>query len=193
MLVFGHTGITLGATLVVGSTFSRAHFTARISPLLKRLDLRFVLLGSLLPDIIDKPLGHFIFREALGNGRIFAHTLLFLAVISLAGFLLYRRREQTWLLALASGSFWHLVLDKMWLTPRTLLWPAFGFAFEKLAIDDLLSHWLYALTNPEVYLPEIVGALVLAWFGLRLLRRRQLRDFIKYGQATPGAPLDTRK
>ena len=182
MLVFGHAGITLGATLLLGSTSPRIHFaTSRISPLIRRLDLRLILLGSLLPDIIDKPLGHFIFRETLSNGRIFSHTLLFLAIISLAGFLLYRRWERTWLLTLAIGSFWHLILDEMWLAPRTLLWPAFGFTFEKLAIDNLLSHWFYALTYPEVYIPEIIGALVLAWFGLRLIRHRQVLSFLKQG------------
>jgi hypothetical protein len=183
LLVFGHAGITLGATLLLGSTSPRIHFaTSRISPLIRRLDLRLILLGSLLPDIIDKPLGHFIFRETLSNGRIFSHTLLFLAIISLAGFLLYRHYQKAWLLALATGSFWHLILDEMWLAPRTLLWPAFGFAFEKLAIDNLFSYVLHGLlTYPKVYIPEIVGALVLAWFGLRLIRHRQVLSFLKQG------------
>ena len=187
MLVFGHTGITLGATLLLSSTPSGMQFvTSRISPFIRRLDLRLVLIGSLLPDIIDKPLGHFIFRETISNGRIFSHTLLFLAIISLAGFLLYRRQERTWLLALAAGSFWHLILDEMWLAPRTLLWPAFGFSFEKLAIDNLFSHLLYNLfTYPKVYIPEIVGALVLAWFGLRLIRRGQVLNFLKTGRNNP--------
>lgn len=187
MLVFGHTGITLGATLLLSSTPSGMQcVTSRISSFIRRLDLRLVLIGSLLPDIIDKPLGHFIFRETISNGRIFSHTLLFLAIISLAGFLLYRRWERTWLLALAAGSFWHLVLDEMWLAPRTLLWPAFGFSFEKLAIDNLFSHLLYNLfTYPKVYIPEIVGALVLAWFGLRLIRRGQVLNFLKTGRNNP--------
>ena len=187
MLVFGHTGITLGATLLLSSTPSGMQcVTSRISSFIRRLDLRLVLIGSLLPDIIDKPLGHFIFRETISNGRIFSHTLLFLAIISLAGFLLYRRQERTWLLALAAGSFWHLILDEMWLAPRTLFWPAFGFSFEKLAIDNLFSHLLYNLfTYPKVYIPEIVGALVLAWFGLRLIRRGQVLNFLKTGRNNP--------
>jgi uncharacterized membrane protein len=70
----------------------------------------------------------------------------------------------------------------MWLAPRTLLWPAFGFAFEKLAIDNLFSYVLHGLlTYPKVYIPEIVGALVLAWFGLRLIRHRQVLSFLKQG------------
>jgi hypothetical protein len=36
-------------------------------------DIRLLILGSLLPDLIDKPLGHIILPE--NNGRIFAHTL----------------------------------------------------------------------------------------------------------------------
>ncbi len=37
-----------------------------------------MLIGSMLPDIIDKPLGGLICKETLGNGRTYAHTLLFL-------------------------------------------------------------------------------------------------------------------
>jgi hypothetical protein len=176
LLVFGHTGITLGVTLALGSPPSK------IKTFVKRLDLRLLLLGSLLPDIIDKPLGHIFLRETLNNGRIFSHTMFFLLVISLAGYLLYRR-GQLWLLTLAIGIFWHLVLDQMWLNPQTLLWPAFGFGFEKLAIDNLVSQLLYdLLREPEVYVPEIAGVLVLTWFGLKLLWQKSLLSFLKTGQ-----------
>jgi hypothetical protein len=52
-----------------------------------RFDYRFVLVGSMLPDIIDKPLGQLVLRNLMSNGRIFSHTLLFLLLICLAGFL----------------------------------------------------------------------------------------------------------
>jgi len=192
MLVFGHTGITLGATLAISSVFSRTRLSAsRLNPLIRFLDLRFVLIGSLLPDIIDKPLGHLLFRETLSNGRIFSHTLLFSFIISLAGYLLYYRRRQIWLSALATGSLFHLVLDEMWFMPRTLLWPTFGFSFDKLTIDNLVSYWLYDLIIPKIYIPEILGLLVLTWFGLKLLRQKQATNFLRQGRAIPGAKLDT--
>jgi len=178
MLVFGHTGITLGVTLALGS------HPSRISDFLKRLDLRVLLVGSLLPDIIDKPLGHFFFRETLNNGRIFGHTLVFLLILGIAGYLLYRRGH-LWLLTLALGTFWHLIFDLMWLDPRTLLWPLFGLGFEKGAIDNVLSYWFFILFHdPADYIPEIIGLLVLAWFGIRLLRKKSLLPFIKSGKTS---------
>lgn len=181
MLVFGHTGITLGVTLVMGSSPSK------ISALFKRLDLRLLLLGSLLPDIIDKPLGHFFFRETLNNGRLFSHSLLFLFALSVAGYMLFRRGH-VWLVTLATGNFWHLAFDQIWLSPRTLLWPFLGMIFEKPGIDNLLAHWLYELiSNPQVYIPEIIGALALASFGLRLLRHRSLISFVKSGKTGSAA------
>lgn len=136
-----------------------------ISAFVKRQDLRLLLLGSLLPDIIDKPVGHFFFRETLSNGRIYSHTLLFLLIISLGGYLLYRRGH-LWLVTLAIGTFWHLILDEIWLSPRTLLWPFFGTAFQKLAIDNLLTRWLYGLLHnpPGLYPGDSRGA------GTRLVR-----------------------
>lgn len=176
MLVFGHTGITLGVTLALGS------HPSRMSTFIKRFDLRLLLVGSILPDIIDKPLGHFFFRETLNNGRLISHTLIFLLILSLAGYLLYRRGH-LWLLTLAVGTFGHLVFDQMWQSPKTLFWPLFGFNFEKLTIDNLLAHWFSGLiSSPAVYIPEIIGFLVLAWFGIRLLRRKSLLPFLKSGK-----------
>jgi len=47
-----------------------------------RFDYRLVLFGSLLPDIIDKPLGYVLGLE----GRIWAHTLVFLLALTALSF-----------------------------------------------------------------------------------------------------------
>ncbi len=136
MLVFGHTGITLGATILLagalkstvsphvrGNKLTGQEFpVTNDSPrnklswfifLRQYIDIRLLLIGSLLPDIIDKPLGQFFFRETFSSGRIFAHTLLFFVLITLAGYYLYHKRNKTWLLALSFGTFTHLILDQM--------------------------------------------------------------------------------
>ena len=88
------------------------------------------------------------------------------------------------MLVLAFGTFTHLLLDQMWLTPRTLFWPLFGFDFGRGDPAGWLSGIFHALlTNPEVYVPELVGAAILLWFGLALVRRRKVRAFLRYGQA----------
>jgi inner membrane protein len=213
MLVLAHTGITLGAAvLVTGGLTTSPHSLAMgkeatgsplrssqsvphlltspvrqasswLTTLGKSIDIRLLLIGALLPDIIDKPLGHLFFSESLSNGRIFSHTLLFLIIVTLAGLYLYRRRAKLWLLVLAFGTLIHLILDQMWQTPQTLLWPLFGFTFPKEDITNWLPDSLHALlTDPSVYLPELLGAVILIWFAWILLRRRKVVLFIRHGR-----------
>ena len=212
MLVFGHAGITLGAAVLLagaltGSRFSKtaeneatessshssqivptlsnspSHKASWLTSLGSRIDIRLLLIGSLLPDIIDKPVGQLFFRETFSNGRIFCHTLLFFIIITLVGFYIYRRRSQIWLLVLSFGTFTHLIFDKMWRFPHTLLWPVYGLAFERIDLTHWIVDMLYALlTYPDVYVPELVGSAILIWFVLELVRSRKVFAFVKYGQ-----------
>lgn len=197
MLLLAHTGITLGAALLLKSGLTRERvlsatsrdYATEVSPRVPRrsgvnMDYRLVMVGAMLPDLFDKPIGVFLFRDAFSTGRIFCHTLLFLIVISLAGLYLYKSRGKLWLLILSFGTFIHLILDQMWLSPGTLLWPIYGFTFPR---DDL-SHWTlnmwHALqTNPGVYVPEILGAIILVGFVALLAHRKKVHTFIRYGFA----------
>lgn len=212
MLAFGHTGITLGAAAVLAGIVNSGRLpeaaenqatdspprSSRPIPALNNfprdkvswftslgsyIDIRLLLIGSLLPDIIDKPIGQFFFKETFSNGRIFCHTLLFLIIIILTGLYLYRRRSKTWLLVLSFGTFTHLVCDLMWRSPRTLLWPIYGLAFERLDLIDWMPRMLHMLvTDPKVYVPELVGVVILIWFAVGLVRGRKAFAFVKYGQ-----------
>jgi len=212
MLLFGHTGITLGAAVLLNGILikryglrtrknkmtesfqssSEIHCAQEHPPgsklpsltsLANYIDIRLLLTGSLLPDIIDKPLGMFFFRDSLSSGRIFCHTLAFLLLITLAGFYLYRRYRKTWMLTISFGTFTHLILDQMWKSPQTLLWPLYGLAFQKAALTGWLSNTIHVLfTIPEVYVPEIVGVAVIIWFMWVLLRRRTVYVFIRQGR-----------
>jgi inner membrane protein len=189
MLVLGHAGITLGAaTLLAGVVKyrqeSKISKLSWFSSLSSYIDIRILLIGSLLPDIIDKPVGRYFFRETFGSGRIFTHSLLFLTVIAASGFYLYQRRRQVWLLTLAFGTFLHLVLDQMWLMPGTLFWPFMGFAFERAELTDWFSVMLHNLVSyPEVYIPELAGFLILLWFGITLVIRKKAGAFVKHGKS----------
>lgn len=187
MLVFGHAGLTLGvATLVAGiADIRRASLNEKKSwfaSLSRHVDIRILMVGSLLPDIIDKPVGQFFFRETFSNGRIFSHTLLFLLVLTGIGFYLYRRHRQVWMLTLAAGTFLHLILDGMWTTPATLFWPLMGFTFEKEDITDWLANiFREAFSHPQYAIPELLGLVILAWFGLALVFRKKVSAFLKSG------------
>jgi len=205
MLELGHAGITLGvATLLAGALQVRRLHKIRDGltkavPVLERssgekvswfaylgrcVDIRLLLVGSLLPDIIDKPVGLLWLRETLNNGRIFCHTLLFLLIITLIGVYLYRTRHRNWLMVLSGGVFTHLIFDEMWLTPKTLFWPLYGLAFERL--EDLTCWlsgvWYRLVTEPAVCIPEIIGVVILVWFTVALLKRRKLYSFLTNGQ-----------
>jgi len=212
MLVLGHAGITLGVAVLLNGAVTRARSAAireskpaghskhqaeviptkgppsvmrpfSFTSLGARLDIRLLLIGSLLPDIIDKPVGQFFFRETFNNGRVFGHTLLFLIIITLAGYYLYRNRGKTWLLVLSLATFIHLVLDQMWLIPETLLWPGYGLAFPGLDLTYWADNMFHALlTEPTVYVPEAVGAVVLVAFMVTLVRQRKVYPFIRNGQ-----------
>ncbi len=149
-----------------------------------RLDYRLILLGSMLPDVIDKPLGIWLLRDALSNGRVFAHTLLFAVLLLAVGVYVYVSRRNLNLLCLSFGNIAHLGLDEMWLTPGTLLWPFYGCNFERHDVSRWLETQLMALgTEPKVYLSEVVGALLLALFFFSLVRRGRLHSFLRTGEA----------
>lgn len=206
MLALGHAGITLGAAALLAEVLANSrssktivneaeappshhsqvaprHKASWLTYLSSRIDIRLLLIGSLLPDIIDKPVGTFFFRETLSNGRIFCHTLLFFILVTVSGIYLYRRYSKTWLLVFSFGTFTHLIFDQMWCTPRTLFWPLFGLSFERTDVSNWIPNIFHALlTNPVVYLPELVGAAILIWFTCLLFRRQKICSLIKHGQ-----------
>jgi len=176
MYLLAHSGITLGAAYAVEKSVR--------SPALK-VDYRFVLLGALLPDMIDKPLGHLIFPQVLAGGRTFAHTLLFLLLVTLAGIIIYRIKAQQWGLCLAFGVLMHCILDSMWLDPVTLFWPLLSLSFPKRAEMDffaVLNMWLRnLLTSAPVFIPEIAGGVILIFFAVRAVMQKKVCAFIRDG------------
>ena len=203
MLIFGHVGITLGTSIVLSSLQSvlhpiitrneaddsltspsnkaRTHNHSLVN-IVNRIDIRILLVGSLLPDIIDKPIGHWLFKEYFSNGRIFSHTLLFFILITILGVFYYKYFSKTWFLFMSFGVFMHLILDEMWLTPKTLLWPIFGLEFERINLTNWIGGmWHRFFTDPAVYVPELLGLFIVIWFLWMLLRMRTFCSFTRYG------------
>ena len=149
----------------------------------KFIDWRLVILGSLLPDIIDKPLGTIILSDTFSNGRILAHTLLFSLILLSLGILLYYKNEMTGVLVVALCSMVHLVLDSMWRTPQTLFWPFKGWTFPKADIHNWIPEIIEsAQTNPSTFIPEIIGISIIVSFLLYLLLNNRVLSFIKTGR-----------
>jgi len=201
VFILAHLGITL-ATVKVGTVISdklRAvtvagesrkskanlddHEAGKLSPT-SPVDYRFLLLGAILPDLIDKPLGMVLLGEQIGNGHIFTHTLLF-ALVLLHGGVILSGQGRRMLLSLFVGVFFHLVLDKMWFEPHVLLWPLYGWAFPKETpmsilefVKSVLQGWI---STPAVVGSEAIGGMLLLAAMLGLISRRRLRRFAKVG------------
>ncbi|MDH3426587.1 MAG: metal-dependent hydrolase [Acidimicrobiia bacterium] len=143
------------------------------------MDTRLLLVGALLPDLIDKPIGRFFFRSNFDSGQIFGHTLLFSAALMVAVLLVTKRAgsyRRVWM-PLAIGSLVHLVLDFMWTQPETFLWPALG-DFSPAESGNLTDAFAHGLTDPWVMAGEVVGLAYLVWLWRkegfsRGARRRQ--------------------
>jgi inner membrane protein len=191
MLLFGHLGLTAGGAWALAHSYDKLQArkqplesgTDKLRRLASKIDYRVVLIGAMLPDIIDKPLGILVLHGEYGGGRSFCHTLLFALLLILAGLIWYRRKRGILLLTLALANIMHLALDEMWNCKETLLWPALGLSFYPGNTSDWLSIWWNALTsNPATYIPEIIGALILLLALAVLIRKERLSLFIKSGK-----------
>lgn len=141
----------------------------RLSP--AKFRMRWVLFGTLLPDLIDKPAFFLLsrcFHEAGSEAgkRGFAHTLVFLAL--LAGISAIRKSPA--FRAVAAGTATHLALDVLSKCTegsstaigslRVLFWPLAGWSF------PTLSHGMH---GSEIWMLELMG---LGLLLLQLLTRR---------------------
>jgi membrane-bound metal-dependent hydrolase YbcI (DUF457 family) len=137
MLLFAHLGLTLAA-----------------GRFMRWVDLAFLALGSMLPDIIDKPLGLLAFGTPAA-GRTIGHTLLFLLV--LAALAVYSKDIR--LASVSLGVLAHLTLDFMWQSPVILFWPLLGDfpIVREMGVFDYMQTLIYGLRNPMVGVPEVLG------------------------------------
>jgi len=206
MLLFGHTGITTGIFKAcdILSSVNRPLNSRQSAPsswpgigapkkprLLYRwlngirrqlgsIDYRLVLLGSLLPDILDKPWWLFTTSDIFPSGRDYAHTFLFNILLFICGLILIKYKK-SWLLIISLSSFTHLILDQMWASPVALWWPLLG-PFQRVETTGWLSNILHALTSDTgTYIPEIIGLIILLLMGYRLVVKESVTGFVRTG------------
>lgn len=151
----------------------------------RRIDYRFILLGAVLPDLIDVPLS-FVFGWPGRRGP--AHTLLAVVVVTVLVLVAFRGQRRLSWFGLGVGWLTHLVGDGMWLVPRTFLWPAFGTRFGATPPEpysgDLFVH---PLSHLLTWGGELVGLGILAWFwvAFRLSDPHRRRLFQRDGLLRP--------
>lgn len=137
--------------------------------------LALAVLGAVLPDLIDKPLGHIVLAGTLGYGRIYFHGLTILFLVLVAGLLLYHYRRKFGLLALAAGMASHQVLDGMWRHPVEWFWPFLGpLPNHGYPVDYFWESVLRELAQPSEWLFFFLIAGLFAY-----IYRRELAAILK--------------
>jgi len=158
-MIFWHSGLTMVIVWFVmrGNT---------------RVDYRIVAVASLLPDIIDKPIGRIFYK---GAGRLYAHTLLLNVALFCVVFFMRGRAKRQFVLVPIS-SLLHLAEDGMWSSPKIFWWPLFG---SKFPVGRTTSY-----LRPGLFVQEAIGLLLLLWlFGSHgKLNKAGLANFIKTGR-----------
>lgn len=196
----GHVGVTLGLAFAANRLIGRrsglsAHVSdkawpegaaARHGSRHPHLKYWHVAVGSMLPDLVDKPLALFVL-DNFGT-RTYGHTLAFSLALCLLGFAVLLRTRQTYGLALAGASLIHLVLDAMWTLPQVLYWPLLGWTFPRVPDDMSFLEMLQgAIEDPARAAGDILGlatlVVMLVWMvvdrrvqRMRERRRRQMKE-----------------
>ena len=160
------------------------------APFNKGLNLWWLFLGMLLPDLIDKPLYYAVLLLS-GRGHtgiiscthVFGHTgLLLLFLVALA--FVFRSKP---LAAVVLGMVTHLLIDNLYehffypgasSSFLALVFPLKGWRFADMPFESPRGHLASAAFNPYVVAGEIAGAFLLLWdfvIKKKLERKRRLR------------------
>jgi hypothetical protein len=147
-----------------------------------RVDYRVVALASLLPDVIDKPIGRLMFRSKFDSGRIYAHTLLFSAALFCVLFFMRGRSKRRFVLVPLS-TLLHLAEDGMWSHPRVFWWPLFGTKFPRDPVPGGLLAFLDPIDHPALLVQEGIGLAVILWLFVAhgMLSADGIRTFVRTG------------
>jgi membrane-bound metal-dependent hydrolase YbcI (DUF457 family) len=155
MLVAAHlfSGLILGLVL---SRFNRRLFIP-------------ALLGAILPDLIDKPVGLIVFSETVSYGRLFTHGLWLALFGLILGIVVVRSHPAV--LGLSLGICLHQVLDAMWCEPVNWLYPLLGPYIKKQYENFWFEAFLRELTNPFEWIFLITIAVIFVYLYRESFRR----------------------
>ena len=132
------------------------------------LDHRLIVVGALLPDLVDALTG----RAGVAHSLVASAVLLAVVVLATRG----RRRLRRSLVALSIGTFLHLVLDGIWTNRQVFLWPFAGLDLGDAPLPSVERGW----ANVPLELAGL-AVLVWAWQRFRLGEPARRRTFLRTG------------
>lgn len=147
----------------VGATIAFTRYAFRD----EAMDLRFLALGAIIPDLIDSPIGLVLWAQ-FQSVRLAAHSLMF-ATLLLAAVMASTRRgrpRKRWM-PIAIGVLLHLVLDAMWRFPSTLWWPFLGVEFDATSFATAGAYLEWLLTDLRTWALEAAGLAYLVALAYR--------------------------
>ncbi len=150
MLPLGHMGISVAVVRVLESSFQ-----------LHQIDYRLLLVASLLPDLIDKPIRYLFGAQSIVGAGNYGHSLFFLLILLIATVVQWYYRNHLTMLILCIGSLLHDILDAI------------------SHHDDWAARTLF---NTNMLLAfEIIGGCILIFFLTSLVLHNKIACFIKTG------------
>lgn len=134
-----------------------------------KVDVRFLFVGAILPDLIDLPVGTLLLAGKYSTGELWSHSLLIPTVFMTVVLLATRRgrRRRAWM-GLGVGWLLHILLDGMWASQDLFLWPFFGWEIPAGETPFWSLAWERALSDPWRWVTESIGLGYLAWLWITL-------------------------
>jgi membrane-bound metal-dependent hydrolase YbcI (DUF457 family) len=147
----------------LGGTTALARYAFRD----ERMDLRMLMLGAMLPNLVDTPVGLIVYAS-LQSVRLVTHSLLLAAVLMTVVLLSTRRgRPRKHWMPLAIGVLIHLLLDAMWSDAETLWWPFLGWDFTAAGPATAGEYVASILQDWRMWALELAGLTYLVVLGRR--------------------------
>ncbi len=150
MLPLGHMGLTVVVVKLAEKFFS------------PWVDYRLLLVASLLPDLIDKPVRYFLGAQPLFSGKYYGHSWLFLFTIFIMALLQWYYWDRRTLFTLFMGICSHDFLDAV----------SHHTDWEERALFDFRILLLF----------EVIGGCILLYLFRPFVFLNKMGDFIKDGK-----------
>ena len=136
----------------------------------------FCAIGSVLPDLVDKGLGHIVFSSSLDNGRIFFHSLVIVLLFAIVGLLVWNYYRSFAFLVVGLGVLLHQVVDMMWKQPVTWYYPLLG----PYPVDVTPDYFDQAVLAELSSVTEWIFFIAILVIVLVLYRNKTIHDTLLY-------------
>lgn len=176
MLIFGHVGITTGIIKIYEKATKRKNLKNN-----NFIDYRIVMLGSLLPDIIDKPIVEIIYGLQNHEGHFIAHSFIFSGLMIIIGIIIFLMNTNKSVFLLGICSLVHQIFDKMMLIPNILFSSNVDLGNFRTEFPYLRNVVMY-FEKPNVFISEVIGFTIIVYFAYKLFKNKGYIKFLKYGK-----------